>query len=391
LLPLLNEWNACVFFANRLEAYIGKQLWKMLGLTITLVTLIVFFSDTLFDFLKEMQDLGLPLSLAFEFLVLQVPLAFAFAFPPSVFFTVFLVYSHLNQQFELIALRMNGVSLWRIFRPAFFVGLVMAILTFASTQWLIPFVQNRADDLREEVLTSSQLKLSKDGIVLPLFKEGHWVKLLRAEKASLNHLEGFTFVQRSQNGNIEVIQADSAEYQSPQWQLKGVRIFSALAGENRYIVNGMNQVQKSHLLDVDEDVLSQAKTGFHHSKVGFSELARYIKSERQAGRQVPPKWVTMLWERVAQPLNCLALMFMAFPLALAPPRQSNAKGFMYAVLALFALYIARNISISLGQGGLLTFGGVLPYDLSLALACLLPTLFMLGLGVWMIRRKSYFI
>jgi lipopolysaccharide export LptBFGC system permease protein LptF len=61
------------------------------------------------------------------------------------------------------------------------------------------------------------------------------------------------------------------------------------------------------------------------------------------------------------------------------------------VLALFALYIARNISISLGQGGLLTFGGVLPYDLSLALACLLPTLFMLGLGVWMIRRKSYFI
>ncbi len=380
-----------MFFANRLEAYIGKQLWKMLGLTITLVTLIVFFSDTLFDFLKEMQDLGLPLSLAFQFLILQVPLAFAFAFPPSVFFTVLLVYSHLNQQFELIALRMNGVSLWRIFRPAFIVGLVMACLTFASSEWLIPTAQRMADDLREEVLTSSQLKLTKDGIVLPLFKDGRWVKLIRAEKASLNHLEGFTFVQRSKSGNIEVIQADSADYHAPQWQLNGVRIFSALAGENRYIVNSLNQVQKSHLLNVDEDILSQTKAGFHHSKVGFFELARHIKTERQAGNEVPRKWVTMLWERFAQPLNCLALMFMAFPLALAPPRQSSAKGFLYAILALFALYIGRNISISLGQGGLLTLGGLIPYDLSVALACVLPSLVMLLVGAWMIRRKSYFV
>ncbi len=380
-----------MFFANRLEAYIGKQLWKMLGLTITLVTLIVFFSDTLFDFLKEMQDLGLPLSLAFQFLILQVPIAFAFAFPPSVFFTVLLVYSHLNQQFELIALRMNGVSLWRIFRPAFIVGLVMACLTFASTEWLIPKAQRMEDDLREEVLTSSQLKLTKDGIVLPLFKEGRWVKLIRAEKASLNHLEGFTFVQRSKSGNIEVIQADSADYRAPQWQLNGVRIFSALAGENRYVVNGMNQVQRSHLLNVDEDILSQSKTGFHHSKVGFMELARHIETERQAGHEVPRKWVTMLWERLAQPLNCLALMFMAFPLALAPPRQSSAKGFLYAIIALFALYIGRNISISLGQGGLLTFGGLVPYDLSVALSCLLPSLILLLIGAWMIRRKSYFI
>jgi len=85
------------------------------------------------------------------------------------------------------------------------------------------------------------------------------------------------------------------------------------------------------------------------------------------------------------------LMFMAFPLALAPPRQSSAKGFLYAIIALFTLYIGRNISISLGQGGLLTFGGLIPYDLSVALACVLPSLLMLGVGAWMIRRKSYFV
>jgi lipopolysaccharide export LptBFGC system permease protein LptF len=78
-------------------------------------------------------------------------------------------------------------------------------------------------------------------------------------------------------------------------------------------------------------------------------------------------------------------------LALAPPRQSSAKGFLYAILALFALYIGRNISISLGQGGLLTLGSLIPYDLSVALSCLLPSLVMLLVGAWMIRRKSYFV
>ena len=374
---------------SRLDVYIGQQLWKMLALSMTLITLIVFFSDTLFDFLKEMQDLGFPLSFAFRFLVLQVPTALAFAFPPSVFLTIFMVYSHLNQHFELIALRMNGLSLWRLFQPAFVLGLLAACLSFASTEWLIPNAQRQIAELKEEVLTSTQLKLTKNGITLPLFKDGQWVKLIHAEKASLNHLEGFTFIQRSQSGNIEVIQAQSADYQSPQWQLNGVQIYGVLAGNQRFVVNRMARVQKSQLLDVDEETLKANQGDFHHSQVGFAQLAQRIKEARQGETPPPTKWVVMLWERLAQPLNCLALVFMAFPLALAPPRQSSAKVFTLAIVTLFALFFLRYISISLGQGGLLMFGNTLSFDASVAVACLLPTLLLLGLGAWLIHRKSY--
>jgi LPS export ABC transporter permease LptG len=374
-------------WGSRLDQYIGAQLWKMLILSMTLVTLIVFFSDTLFDFLKEMQDLGLPLGLAVQFLILQIPTALAFAFPPSVFFTVFMVYAHLNQHFELVALRMNGLSLWRIFRPALVVGVAVAALTFFSTEWLIPMSQMRLDTLRQEVLSSSQLKLTKDGITLPLFKEGRWVKLIQAEKASLNHLEGFTFIQRSARGNIEVIQANSADYHASQWRLNGVRIFSALAGQDRFVVNQMDHVQKSHLLNVDEDILSQSRLDFHPSKVGFWTLARRIQD--QAGQDFPKKWLLALWERLAQPLSTVALMVIAFPLALTPPRQSGAKGFLYAIVTLFSLYIVRNIVISLSLGGALTFGGLLSDSLAIALATFLPSVLILWMGLALIKRKSF--
>jgi lipopolysaccharide export LptBFGC system permease protein LptF len=374
---------------QHLERYLCGQLYGFLLISITMVTLIVFFSDTLFDFIKEMQDLGLSLDLAVEFLLLQVPNAFVFAFAPSVFLTVLMVYSQLNKQFELVAMRMNGISLWRIFSPVLGVGLMVAILSgFASEIW-IPTSQLRLDVLREEVITSSQLKLTKDGITLPIFKDGQWDRLIHAEHASLNNLEGFTFIQREKSGGFQVIQASQAQYTGQAWNLNGVRLFSYLPDQNRFVVNAMGQVQKRELLEVDQDLLQKSNLKFHHSKVSFGGLRRHIEAETAAGNEVPPKLYTMLWERFGQPLNCLALAFMAFPLAITPPRQSGAKGLIYAVATLFILYVSRAVFISLGQGGLLTFGGFLPFETSIALACLLPGVVMILLGAWLIHRKSF--
>jgi lipopolysaccharide export LptBFGC system permease protein LptF len=82
-------------------------------------------------------------------------------------------------------------------------------------------------------------------------------------------------------------------------------------------------------------------------------------------------------------------VFVGFPLALSAPRQSGARGFIFALAAMFALYIVRSVFISLGQGGLLTFGGLLPYDVSIACATILPAVTLIFLGVWLIRKKSY--
>jgi lipopolysaccharide export LptBFGC system permease protein LptF len=82
-------------------------------------------------------------------------------------------------------------------------------------------------------------------------------------------------------------------------------------------------------------------------------------------------------------------MVIAFPLALTPPRQSGAKGFLYAIVTLFSLYIVRNIVISLSLGGALTFGGLLSDSLAIALATFLPSVLILWMGLALIKRKSF--
>ena len=136
----------------------------------------------------------------------------------------------------------------------------------------------------EEVLTSSQLKLNKDGITLPLFQDGRWVKLIHAEAASKNRLQGLTFVQRSRNGTVEVIRARDAAYRDAQWQLEDVRIFASLAEQNRFVVNRIGNLQKARLLSVDAESLSGVRLGFHHSKLGFLALQEHITDELRKGK-----------------------------------------------------------------------------------------------------------
>jgi lipopolysaccharide export system permease protein len=383
--------SLCVrpFLLSKLDAYIGGELLRFLGVAVVLVTLIVFFSDTLFDFLREMQELGIPIGMAMRFLVLQIPLALAFAFPPALFLTILMIYNQLNQRFELIALRMNGQSLWRMFRPALAVSILVAGLTLFSTEFLVPVTQIQLDILREEVVTSSQLKLNKDGITLPIFVDGRWAKLIHAERASKNRLEGVTYAQRSERGSVQLIQADVANFQGNQWVMQGVRALSSLPGKDRFAVNRLGVVTRKQLMDVDPAALAKLRGGFHHTKLTFVGLRKYIKSALGHGEAVHPKLYTKKWERIAQPLNCLALAFMGFPLALAAPRQSGARGFVFSLAALFALYILRSVIISFGQGGLLTLNGLIPFDVSIALATLGPAMVMMVVGILLTHRKSY--
>jgi lipopolysaccharide export LptBFGC system permease protein LptF len=142
-------------FTNRLDSYIGKQLFGFLSITLLLITLVVFFSDTLFDFLREMQQLGIPLTLAFQFLALSLPDALVFALAPSVFLTCLLIYNQLNSQFELVALRMMGISLGRLVRPALVLGVLMALTTVWLMNTVVPDCHRQLAVMRIDSLIQS--------------------------------------------------------------------------------------------------------------------------------------------------------------------------------------------------------------------------------------------
>src|SRR5919199_802418 len=85
---------------------------------------------TLFDLMRRITESGLPLSIAFQVLLLQMPQFISYAFPMSTLLAALMTYSRLSSDSELIAMRSCGVSIYRMVVPAVVLSLVVTGITF---------------------------------------------------------------------------------------------------------------------------------------------------------------------------------------------------------------------------------------------------------------------
>jgi len=126
-------------FNALMDRYILRQLLDFFLLGIVVFTLVAFFSDTLLKFIREIQKFGLPFGAILTLIGLQLPKSVALVIPPSCFFAALMVYTNLNNHFEIIAMRMNGISLWRLMQPAVLLGAFCSLLCFGLKSRWEPF------------------------------------------------------------------------------------------------------------------------------------------------------------------------------------------------------------------------------------------------------------
>jgi lipopolysaccharide export system permease protein len=394
------------------DRYLLKQLAQSLALCLGVVSLVVFFSDTVFDALRELQHLGVALPVAITFITLQVPQALSLALPISLFLSTLLVYSQLNQQLELIALRLSGFSLWRLLRPALLVGALCALLQFTLLDAWVPQAQQHSEALKRQLLNQSQVQLTQEGLTLPLFDDlGQLKNLLYAQHAEPDHLQGLTYLEHPKAAPqanphkaqwLQLIQAKNAHYQGGAWRLHGVQAYMLKEGDSgsnpssspnnsQVAYQALEELQRPYLLDPAKKL--EALAGHLKSEqLSFAQLAAFIgQQEAQSGGQVPsPKLYLKLWERWSAPLNCLLWVLCALPLALAPPRQRNSQGFVLALALLVLFFVVKALvfTISPHRLPLLLFGWALsPSQVACALA-FVPSLLLALMGGLGLQQKN---
>lgn len=381
---------------NQLDNYIGKQLLGFLSITLLLITLVVFFSDTLFDFLREMQQLGIPLGVAFQFLALSLPDALVFALAPSVFLTCLLIYNQLNSQFELIALRMMGVSLLRIARPALLLGGLMALITCWLMNTIVPQCHQQLTVMKQQMVESSRLTLGKNGLTIPIYKrededektdDAHRLaKLLYAEKATTTALQNVTYLDVSNPDQVQLLQAQSAQPIDKTWILSDVQSYILDKKKQTLVHSALGKMSRQYLLNPQEQ-LEKTKKKLDVHALNFQTLAAYLATHATEP-DLPKKLYLKLWDFWVQPLSCIALSLLALPLALAPPRKAQQRGFIYGIFILFLLFLGKALFSSLGLGGVLQRVLSISDNTAMALAGFIPIIALFLLAVILLQRKA---
>jgi lipopolysaccharide export system permease protein len=270
---------------------------------------------------------------------------------------------------ELTAMQALCVSPARIAWSVLKTGLVVSLAVIGVQEFVAPKLNRLAFERRAQAISGTQS---------PSTRRGFWSR----------NGDRVVHVRRLLHGRIpseiEIYQFDNnGELRFVAWAREGV-----IQDSNRWVLH-----------DVRQEIIMENKTLTEHfarvlwdspftpeqitqivlpvEMLSLSELYGYVQYLKRAGLAAERPELT-LWQSISMPLSALAMLILAIPYVLGPIRQTGAgKRMLHGGLIGASFHAGSQLTIQ--------FGSLL--HLPAPLVTLSPVAVVLGIAVWLYRRR----
>lgn len=268
---------------------------------------------------------------------------------------------------ELIVMRAAGISLWRIVGWVMRSAMLLVILSFALSEFVIPYTNEQAKSIK------SHRSVAALGEV-----KGYWTRegqrFIYIDYAnSQGTLKQVQVVDFDENYRMKsLLNSEEGQFlKEGQWNLKQTAQVNLLANGQAQVVD-QNQQNLSlalqpkyvHMVTIDPEDLAP------------SQLLSFMDYMHEYS-QVPKTYLLAFWKNVGSPFALLALVLIACSFIFGPLRQQS-MGFRL-VIALFVGLAFYYVQDFLGYASLI-------YAPSPAWFVFLPIVFMFGIGSYLLYR-----
>lgn len=360
-----------------LDRYLICELVVPFGFGVGTFSAIGLTGGVLFELVRQLAEARVPLSIALQFLGLQIPYFISLAFPMAVLLAVLMTFGRLSQNGELTALRACGISVNRLLLSAVGFSFIVAGLTFVFNEAIVPGTRYQAKILLESVVSQRQFQFQERDVFYQEYGDNRQVRrLFYAQSFDGQKLSGLTVLDFSQPSVSQVINAESALWDPIRrsWTFfNGTLYLVTTEGANQNILTfAQQQVQ------IPQNALDFKQPQRDPAEMNIAEAEQALRGARRAGQsKTARKLEIRIQQKYALPFVCV--VFAAIGVALgAQPRRSNATGFGMSVLIILSYYICFFVSDVLGSIGLLT-----P-----AMTAWLPNGLGLGVSSWLWARAT---
>ncbi|RDV28943.1 lipopolysaccharide ABC transporter permease LptG [Alteromonas aestuariivivens] len=349
-----------------LDLYIARTL---LG-TVTVTLSVLIGLSALIKFVEQLRKLGegdYDMVVAAAYVLLSLPRDLEQFFPMATLLGGLIGMGLLASNSELVVMQAAGLSRWNIIGSAMKSAVVMILFVMAVGEWVTPFSEAKAKELRTQAISGGSL-FSSDQLVWA--KDGdHFVSIGQVlTRESLQDISIFDF-----NTDLTlnaITYAKQGSYDGQAWWLNGVSVTTF--SETEVSIAEQPKVRWSSTLTPDKLGIVAVKP----EALSIQGLADYV-SYLDNNDQDSSRYELALWRKILQPVSICVMLLMALSFIFGPLRSvTMGARVIMGVLTGFGFFITNEV-----------FGPLsLVYQLPPFLGALLPSLLFAIVATLLLRR-----
>ncbi|MGG6294404.1 LptF/LptG family permease [Leptolyngbya sp. AN02str] len=341
---------------------------------------------SLFNLVNQVVEKGLPLSIAFEVLLLKMPEFIVYSFPTSVLLAMLMTFSRLAGDSELVALRGCGVSVYRLVLPTLAFCLVITGLTFLFQESIMPAANYRASTTLERALGDEKPDFQERDILYQEYRtvatpeggsENTMARLFYAKRFNGTEMQGLTILDFSRDGLSQIISAKTAQWDIAEglWQFRDGTIY--VVSEDGSFRNIVKFDQQN--LQLPRTPLDLANRRRDYNEMNIAQAMEQYDLIKDSGNEGRIRELRVrIHQKFSLPFICVAFGLVGAALGLQLRRTGRATGFAISILIVFLYYLSAFMSGAIAQAGYL-------HPL---IGAWLPNVFGLTMGLLLLVRSS---
>jgi lipopolysaccharide export system permease protein len=330
-----------------LDRYITREFL----LTFLFVLLALLFVYLLVDFFERSRMFlsnNATIDQILSYHLYTLPQILGIMLPASVLLSALITFGLFSRNQEIVAMKANGISLYRIARPVLLFALVICGLNFLLNEYVTPAANWRAEQIvYAEIQKNKEWGSFKQNQIW--YKSENAIYNFKLFVAAENRLKGVTINYLDPQFQLSMrIDAKEAIWKDDHWELHDV-LRTTFAGKEFPTFERLPSLA-ADIAEKPEDFGVVQKSA---DQMGFSELRNYVRKLGREGYDVAP-YETDLYGKIAFVFVSLilALIGVAFPV-----RSERSGGIVWGIaiggIIGFSYWIVFAFMRSLGHSGTL--------------------------------------
>ncbi|MBQ7883865.1 MAG: LptF/LptG family permease [Phascolarctobacterium sp.] len=358
-----------------LDRYVLTELLYPFLFGIAAFSSIFIASTMLFKITKYITQYGASMDAVARLFFYSLPEVINYTFPMSMLLAALMAFGKLSGSSEITAMKAGGVSYYRIVAPVLVVGFLVSMFSLVWAEKVVPAAKAKCSEIVDyEIKNSTKPTGQAEHIVIKSFKGStHRITYANRFDESKGKMTGIT-IEEFEKGEIVRIQtAKEGFWENGTWRMVNGNVFS-LNDEDGVTSTARYSEQ---IIPIDMSPKEIAWEQKEPEEMTIAELREYIVMLEERKEPTAKQWCE-IYMRISIPLASFFFAMIGAALGTQKQRTSSSIGLGISIIVIFIYYAVMSFTTGLGKGGAMP-----PF-----LACMLPNILCLVIGVKLLKEKN---